>query len=139
MNQGIAVNFRGGGDQKAGAFVLGQAQGLVRAQRTDLQRLDRQFEIINRAGRRGEVPDIVHGFIEKDEFGDILLDEFEVPVAAQMGDVVHAAGDEVINANHPVSPGEQQVGEMRTKKTGRAGNDGSRLGGFGFSHGYYFC
>ena len=112
MNQGIAVNFGGGGDEKACALVLGQAQSLVRAQGANLQGLNRDLEVINRAGRGGEVPDIIHGFIEKDELGDILLDEFEIGIAAQMGNVVHAAGHEVVDADHAGPAGEQQVGEV---------------------------
>ena len=37
MHERVAVDFRGGGEQKPGALVLGQSQRLVGAQRTDLR------------------------------------------------------------------------------------------------------
>ena len=79
MHERIAVNLRGGGDEEAGVLVLRQAERLVRAERADLQRLDREFQVIHRAGRRGEMPDVIHRAVEEDELGDILLDEFEIP------------------------------------------------------------
>ena len=39
------------GEQEARALRLGQAERLVRAERADLQRLDRQLEVVDRAGR----------------------------------------------------------------------------------------
>ena len=93
------------------------------AQRADLQRLDGQFQIINGAGGRGEMPDVIHRHVQEDELGDILLDEFEIRVAAQVGDIVHAAGDKIIDAHHLVAAGQKEVGEMGAKKAGRAGND----------------
>ena len=74
--------------------------------------MNREFQIINRTGGRGEVPDVVHRAVQEDELGHILLDEFEIPVAGQVRDVVHAAGDEIINANDAVAAREQQVSEM---------------------------
>ena len=65
MDERVAVNFRGGGEQEARAFVLGQAERLVRAERADLERLDRQFQIIDRAGGRGEMPDVIHRLVRE--------------------------------------------------------------------------
>ena len=100
---------------------------LVRAERTDLQRLDRDFQIINRAGGRGEMPDVIHRPIQENKFGDVLLDEFEIRVAAQVRDVVHRARDEIINADDLVPARQQQVAQMRAKKSRAAGDDGSGL------------
>jgi len=68
----------------------------VRAERADLERLNRQFQIINWAGGRREVPDVMDRRVEENKFGDVLLDEFEVWVAAEVRDVVHRAGDEIV-------------------------------------------
>ena len=75
--------------RKRAPFFLGQAERLVRAERADLQGLDRQFQIINRAGGRGEMPDVIHRRVQENEFGHVLLDELEIRVAAEMRDVVH--------------------------------------------------
>jgi hypothetical protein len=37
MDERVAVNFGGGGDEEAGFFIFGQAERLVRAERADLQ------------------------------------------------------------------------------------------------------
>src|SRR2546422_11055252 len=67
-----------------------------------------EFEIIDRAGRRREVPDVVHCFMQEKELRDILLDEFEVRVAGQVIDVFHRAGDKVVNGDDPVSAGDRK-------------------------------
>ena len=59
MNERIAVAFRSGGEKKRGLLVFGQAERVVRAERADFQRRDRQLEIIDRAGRRGEMKDVI--------------------------------------------------------------------------------
>src|ERR1051326_1260963 len=82
----------------------------------------------------------MHGHIQEKEFGDVLLDESETPIAAQVRDVVHRTGDEVVNADDLVSARQQQIGEMRAEKAGGAGHHGSGRGetrGAGFSwHGW---
>ena len=113
--------------QKTRALFLGEAERLVRAERTDLERLNRQFQIINRAGGRREVPDVIHRLVEKEEFGDVLLDEFEVRVAGQMGNIVHRAGDKIVNADDLVAARQEQIGQVRTQKPGGAGDDGGGL------------
>ena len=70
------------------------------------------------------MPDEIHRSLEKNKLGDVLLDEFEIRIAAEMRDVVHAAGDKIINADDPVATRQQQVGEVRAEKAGGAGDDG---------------
>ena len=76
------------------------------------------------------MPDVIHPAFEKNEFGDVLLDEFEVRVAAKVDDVVHAAGDEVVNADDLVAARNQEVGEVRAKKAGGTGDNGDGLSFF---------
>ena len=59
------------------------------------------------------MPDVIDGFVKEDEFRDVLLNEAEVLVAAEVGDVVRAAGDEVVEADDFVAFGEEEIGEMR--------------------------
>jgi len=73
------------------------------------------------------MPDVIHRAFEKKKFRDVLLDKFEVRVAAEMRDVVHAAGDKIVNADDPVTARDQQVGEMRAEETGGTGDDGGGL------------
>ncbi len=59
VDERIAVDLGGRGEQEAGALLLRQAERLVRAERAHLEGLDRQLEVVDRAGRRGEVQDRV--------------------------------------------------------------------------------
>jgi len=40
-----------------------------------------------------------------------------------MGDVVHAAGDEIVHADDGMAFADKTVAQMRPQKTGRAGNE----------------
>ena len=78
------------------------------------------------------MPDEVHRLVEKEKLRDVLLDELEVPVAGKVGDVLDGAGNEVVNADNTMAAGEQQVGQVRAKKTRGAGDDaGGRVAGGG--------
>lgn len=74
------------------------------------------------------MPDVVHGDIKEDEFGDVLLDELEVRIAAQVRDVINRTRDEVINANDFVAAREQEIGQMRAEEPGGAGDDAGWTG-----------
>ena len=84
--------------------MLRQTERLVCAERSDFQRLNWQFQVVDRAGWRRKVPDIIHRAIQKNKLGHILLDEPKAPVASQVRDVVHAASDEIVNDNDFVAP-----------------------------------
>jgi hypothetical protein len=47
-------------------------------------------------------------------------------------DVIHAAGDKIINANDLVAAGHQQVGQVRAEESGGAGDHGGWLCPFHF-------
>ena len=127
MDERVAVNLRGRGDEEAGVLVFGEAKRLVRAERADLHGLDRDLQVINRAGGRGEVPDVIHRTVEEDEFRHVLLDEFEVRVAAEVDDVVHRAGDKIVEADDFVAARQKQIRQMRAEESGRAGDHGGGL------------
>src|SRR5580704_3427516 len=78
------------------------------------------------------MPDIIDRDIEENEFRHILLDEFKIRIAPEMGDVVHRAGDKIVNADDLVPAGKQEVRQVRAEESGSAGDDGSWLFGFGF-------
>ena len=52
-----------------------------------------------------------------------MLEETEIFVAAQVGEVGLATGDEVINTDDFMAVGEEQIGEMRAENQ-RRGHDG---------------
>ena len=92
MHERVAVDLGGRGQEEARALRLGQAERVVRAERADLQGLDRELEVVDRAGRAGEVQDVVDRPVDvRSDVGDVVLDELEARVAGEVRDVVGAA------------------------------------------------
>ncbi len=54
---------------------------------------------------------------------NVLLDEFEIGITAEMRNVVHRAGDKIVNADDVMAARQEQIGQMRPEKAGRAGDD----------------
>src|SRR5690242_15197431 len=77
------------------------------------------------------MPDVVHLVVQKEEFGDVLLDKAEVLVPAQMRDIVHRAGDEVVDPDDAMSFFQEIISEVGAEETGRTGHNGYRSRGFG--------
>ena len=109
MHERIAVHLGRRREEEARALRLGEAERVVRAERADLERLDRQLEIVDRAGRRREVQHAVERTRDVGERRDVVLDELEPLVADQVRDVVRVAGDEVVEADDLVALGEEAV------------------------------
>ena len=122
MDEWITINLGRGREQDSRAFVLGQAERLMRAERTDLQRLDRQLGIIDGAGRRSEMPDEIHRATQINKFGNILANEPEIRIPSEMRDVIHAAGDQIVDGDDAVAAREKQINQMRSQKAGAAGH-----------------
>src|SRR5438034_5233308 len=55
MHQRIAVHFGGRCEEESRTFRLREAEGLMGAERSHLERLDGQFQVVHRAGRAREV------------------------------------------------------------------------------------
>lgn len=58
-----AGGLAGGSEQEAGALLLRQTEGVQGAQRADLERLDRQLQVVDRGGEvqhRTDRPGQVH-------------------------------------------------------------------------------
>ena len=129
MFQRVAVAFGGGREEEFCAFGLGKAEGVMRPQRTDLEGLDRELEIIDGAGGRCEMKDVVDAAGEVDELRDVMPNKLEVLVAGEMRDVVGIARDEVVDGNDVMAFGKEAVDEMRAEEAGAAGDDGYGSGG----------
>ncbi len=82
------------------------------------------------------MPDVIHRPVQENELRNILLDKLEAPVAAQVRDVIHPPGHEIVNADDLVTARQQQVNQMRPEEPGGAGDNrhgrrGRRFGFFG--------
>ena len=87
MDERIAVAFRSGREEERRLFRLRQAERVMRAERADFQGRDRQFEIIDRAGRRGEMENVIDLIRDEQVLGHVLLDEAVIFVPGQVLDV----------------------------------------------------
>ena len=68
--------------------------------------------------------DVVHAAGEVDVLRHVVVDELEILVAGEVGDVVGIPRDEVIDGDDVMAFGEETVGEMRAEKAGTTGHDG---------------
>ena len=138
MDERIAVTLGGRGEEERRLLRLGQAERVVGAERADLQRRNRQLEIIDRAGGRREMKDVIHFVRQENVVGDVLLDEPVILVARRVLDVREVPGDEIVDRDDAMPFREQAVRQMRAKKTGAAGNDGDGRRTGARSHGAFY-
>ncbi len=124
MDQGIAVAFGSGREEKGRPFGLGQAQRVMGAEGADFQGRDRQLEIIDRAGGRREMKDVIKFLLRDiDVIGDVMLDEEVIRVAGEVRDVRGVAGDQVIDRDDAVPLAQEPVGQMRPEKARATGDN----------------
>jgi len=112
MDERVAVDLGRGCEQEPRALALREAQGVVGAQGADLQRLDGVAQVVHRAGRRGEVQDVVHLALDVYVMGHVVLVEAEVGAAEQVGDVVGRARQHVVNGDDFMAPSQERVAQV---------------------------
>ena len=94
----------------------------MRTKRAHFQSGDRQLQVINRAGRRGEMEDEIDLLLgQENEVRNVVPNETIIFVARQMSNVRRIPGHQVIDGNDAVSFRQQTIGQMRPKKTGPTG------------------
>ena len=122
MFERVAVDLRGRGDDEARSLGFGESERLVRAQGADLERLNRQLQIVDRTCRAGPVEHVVHRSVEIEILGHVHLDERELAIG-QVGDVRDVASNEIVDADDGVAAIEKRFGEVRADEAGHPGND----------------
>ena len=100
MDQRIAVDLGGGGEQESRPVLPRQPQCVDGADRADLERLDRELEVVDRARRGGEVQHRVHRAAHVQVLRHVVADEPEPGILDQVGHVGRGPGAEVIYAYH---------------------------------------
>ena len=83
-------------------------------------------EIIDRAGRAGEMQDVVDRPVDLDRLGDVVLDELEPRVVEERRDVAARAGQQVVDADDLVAVVEESLAKMRPDEPRPAGDDRSQ-------------
>src|SRR5947208_15736329 len=90
-------------------------------------------QVIDWTGGRSEVEDVVNRLVDFHVLGNIVAQEDEARIIAQVIDVAEATGYEVIDANNVVAVGQKALAQVRTHKARSAGDDRSHwLSLFGF-------
>ena len=112
--------------------MRGQPERLVRAERADLERLDRKLVVVQRAGRTGEVDHRVQRLFDEDVLRHVVVHEAEVVPAVQMLDVVRRSGDQVVHGDHREALAQEPVAQMRAQES-RSPGDQDRLFHFSVS------
>jgi hypothetical protein len=120
----VAVDLARRGGQEPGAVLLGQPEGVVGPVGADLERVQREAQIVNRRGGRGQVVDEVDRLVD-----EVRLDDVEVLVHEVLGadvlDVGQRAGLEVVDADHAVAALEQLLTEVGPEESRAPGDDAS--------------
>jgi len=81
-------------------------------------------QIIDRAGRRGEMQDVVHHSVNLQRVGNVVANERETVAAAQTLDVFSIAGNKIVDADDFVTFRQEALTKMRADKPGAARNNG---------------
>ena len=126
MLERVAVDLAGRGDQEARALGLRQPERVVGAVGADLQRVQRQAQVVDRRGRRGEVVDEVDRLVDEVRLDDVDVHVHEALGVADVLDVRERARLEVVDADHAVAAREQLVAEVRSEESGAAGDQAGR-------------
>ena len=121
----VAVDLARRGDQEARALELRQAEHVVRPVGADLERVQRQAQVVDRAGRAREVEDEVDALLDEEGLGDVVVDEEELVAVVQMFDVLQRPRVEVVDADDAVALRQEVVAEMRPEEARPAGDDRS--------------
>ena len=121
----VAVRLGGRREQEARLLALREVQGVQGADRPDAQRLDRQPQVVERGGGRGEVQHRLDGPVDPDDLGDVGADQFERPDVGQVHDVRRGTGRQVVEAEHGPAVEQQAFTQVRTQEPGAARDDRS--------------
>src|ERR1019366_3857926 len=92
------------------------------SERTDLQRLYRQLEVIYRAGGRCEMKNVIEWAIDINVVCHIVVNKLKIRQPQQVRDVLHRAGAKIIHADDLVALRDEAVAKMATEKSGSAGD-----------------
>jgi hypothetical protein len=92
------------------------------ARRTDIQGLDRMFQVIHRAGERGQMKYAVDLAIQMQGLGNVVFDKVKGWIREKMLNVFPMAGDQIIYADDRVTSLYQAIAQMRADEACGSGN-----------------
>ncbi len=118
----VAVHLARGGEQEPGALHLREAEGVVRAVRADLEGLQGEPQIVDRARRAGEVVDEIERLVDLDVVREVVRQEDE-RVPTQVLDVGERPGLEIVDADDAMVAREERLAQVRAEKACPTGDD----------------
>ena len=130
VHLGVAIHLGGAGQQQAGTDAAGQAEHVVGTEEARLGGLDRVELVVHRRGGAGQMPDAVH--LQADRIGHVVADQLKAWMADPLADVLLAAGEVVVEADHLLAGLHQPVHQVGAHETGTAGH---QVAGQGRWHG----
>jgi hypothetical protein len=95
--EGVSIDLGRGGYEDPCMFGLCETQAVVRTQGAHFEGLDRDLQVVDRAGGRGKMKDIFQFAGNMDEFTHIMMIEFEVLQFKKVFYVPEVAGDKIIH------------------------------------------
>src|SRR4051794_2615465 len=122
MDLRVAVHLARRGQQEPRPMRLGQPQRVVRPVRADLQRVQRQAQVVDRRRRRGQVVDEVDRLLDEVRLDDVGLHEHELR-RADVLDVGQRTGLDVVDADHAMSAAQELVAQMRPQEPRATGHE----------------
>ncbi len=120
MDLRVAIHLAGRGEQVARPLRHGKPQGVVRAERPHFEGLDRQIEVIHRAGGRGKVQHGIQWPLHMDIVCNVLSHECKVLVGFQVGNVAQVTRHQVVHCHHIVPLGQEAVHQMGAQEASTA-------------------
>ena len=108
------------------SLALARPSALCVPERADLEGRDRMRQVVDRAGRAGEMQHVVDRPVDLDRLGDVVLDERKCGLLEQVGDVPPVAGQQVVDADDLVAVGEEPLAQVRADEPRPAGDHRSR-------------
>src|SRR6185437_5460267 len=106
-----------------------KSQRLVRAEGADLERLDRELEVVD--GTRGarEMQHAVEGAVDLNEGRDVLMAEFKVGIVGDVGEIRGIAGELIIHPQHAMPGTQEPVNQVRSEEPCRPGYEDAHPSG----------
>ena len=122
VNLGVAIHLGGGCLQEGGALLERKLEHMARAFGVHAQGGDAVGVVAHRAGGAGHVEDGVNRPFLWQGLDDVVLDELEAAARQQGGDVVAAAGEQIIDAHDVVAGVEQGLAKVGADEAGATRN-----------------
>ena len=123
MDLGVAIALASAGLQESGARGAREFERVQSALTADQQGFDRQFEIVDRRGRRGEVVDAVERILPRESLGNIRFEEVESLLLLQFRQIPQVAGYEVVHAHNFAASVQELLTEVGAEEAGGSGDE----------------